>query len=144
MYFLFFNIYAMVLIVIFSFCAEVGVLGTWLTGLMGKNKKMQNVAAAIAELAETTQVTVGSLQQTVVDGLKAAHTDHKLTKYEIQMPGVQFKEKTMKKLSQPALKVLEAASVDVEAWIEDAGEDWINALKKESGVSIEEAAAVTE
>jgi hypothetical protein len=32
----------------------IGVLGTWLTGLAGKNKKMQNVAAAIAELTEAT------------------------------------------------------------------------------------------
>jgi predicted phage gp36 major capsid-like protein len=45
---------------------------------------------------------------------------------------VQLKEKTMKKLSEPTLKVLEAASVDVEAWIEDVGEDWINARKRNS------------
>lgn len=117
----------------------VGVLGTWLTSLVAKNKNLKNISGAIEELTEATKVTVGSLQQTVVDGLKAAHEDGKLTKYEIEMLGVQLKEKVLKKLSEPAQKVLEAASVDIEAWITDASENWINKLKVESGILLEEA-----
>ena len=122
----------------------IGALGAWLAAVAGKNKKMQNVANAIDELVDATKTTVGSLQQTVVDGLKAASKDNKLTEDEIKMLGVQLKEKTLQKLSEPALKVLEAAGIDAEAWIEDAAEDWINTIKRESGTYIASAIAATE
>lgn len=122
----------------------IGALGAWLAAVAGKNKKMQNVANAIDELVDATKTTVGSLQQTVVDGLKAASKDNKLTEDEIKMLGVQLKEKTLQKLSEPALKVLEAAGVDAEVWIEDAAEDWINTIKRESGTYIESAISATE
>lgn len=122
----------------------ISVLGAWLTALVGKNKKMQTVAVALHELVEATKTTVGSLQQKVVDNLKAAHEDGKLTKDEIKMLGAMLKDKTLQKLSQPAYEVLEAASVDIEAWIEDAAEDWIRALKLESGVLLEDAVEIIE
>ena len=115
-----------------------GVFGAWLTAVVGKNERMRTVSKAIGELIDATKTTAASLQQTVVDGLKAAHEDHKLTKEEIAMLGVQLKEKTLQKLSEPAYKVLEAASVDIEAWITDTAEEWINKMKMESGVLIAE------
>jgi len=116
----------------------IGVLGTWLGTLAAKNQKMQNTAQAIKELTESVKTTVGSLQQTVVDKLKEAHEDHKLSEKEIYDLGVMLKEKAIEKLSQPTKEALEAAAVDVEMWITDTAENWINRLKSESGLFIGE------
>ena len=76
-------------------------------------------------------VTVRELQQTLVEGLKAAHEDGKLTKDEIAMLGKKLLEETVKKMSAPAADLLAAAAVDVTALIQGAGESWIAQLKKE-------------
>jgi len=76
-------------------------------------------------------VTVRELQQTLVEGLKAAHEDGKLTKDEIAMLGKKLLEETVKKMSEPTANLLAAAAVDLTALIRGAGESWIAALKKE-------------
>lgn len=107
----------------------IGVFGTWLTVRLGKHTQLANINAAQAEVIKAAKITVGELQQTVVDGLKAASADGKLTKQEISELGDILIAKTLLKISDPTYKLLTAAAVDVNALITGAGENWINKLK---------------
>lgn len=108
----------------------IGVFGTWLTTKLAKRAELNSINAAQQEVITMAQITVGELQQTVVEGLKAAHEDKKLTKDEIVTLGVLLVQKTMEKMSAPAKELLNAAGVDIIALIHGTGEDWINSLKK--------------
>ena len=65
----------------------IGVLGTWLTALMAKRTELSTVNAAKDELIFAAQQTVGELEQTIVNDLKAANLDGKLTQEEIASLG---------------------------------------------------------
>ena len=109
----------------------IGVLGTWLTLKVGKREELAAINTAKDEVIQAAQLTVEELQQTLVEGLKAAHEDGKLTKDEIALLGKKLLEETVKKMSAPAADLLAAAAVDVTALIQGAGESWIAELKKE-------------
>ncbi len=109
----------------------IGVFGAWLTRIIGKSTQLQNINAAQNEVIKAAKITVGELQQTVVDGLKAASKDGKLTKQEIGELGDMLIDKTLEKLSGPTYALLKASAVDVEALIVGAGENWISELKRE-------------
>ena len=64
--------------------ALIGVAGTWLSIQIGKVKKLQTVKLATDEAKDAAITTVLELQQTVVDDLKAASVDGKLTKEEMR------------------------------------------------------------
>lgn len=106
----------------------IGVLGTWLTTLIAKKQKLAGIAAATEQVAKAAQTTVGELQQTVVEKLKKADGG-KLTSDHIKDLGQQLLDKTAAKLSQPAVELLQAAQVDVDALITGAGEAWIAKIK---------------
>lgn len=120
------NIMATLLITLIS------VLGTWLTMKLAKRQELATINAAQQEVIALAEQTAGELQQTVVEGLKAAHSDGRLTKDEIAMLGGLLIEKTKEKMSIAAMKLLTATAVDVNALIIGAGENWINALKQRS------------
>ena len=107
----------------------IGVLGTWLTLQISKQQELASIATATGEVTAAAQETVLALQQTTVEGLKAAHADGKLTKEEIQGLGIMLVEQTMKKLSQPAKNILTAAGKDITAIIQDVGESMILEMK---------------
>jgi vacuolar-type H+-ATPase subunit H len=107
----------------------IGVLGTWLTVKIGQREELRNINAAQQEAIDMARQTVGELQQTVVDGLKAAHKDGKLTKEEIANLGEALLFQTKSKMSLAAIRVLAAAAVDIDAIIKGAGEAWINKIK---------------
>lgn len=106
----------------------IGVLGAWLTAKIGKRTELTNINRAKDELIEAAQQTVMELQQTVVEGLKEKAADGKLTEDEITELSLMLINKTKEKMSLPAIKVLEAAAVDVNALIRGAGEALINRL----------------
>ncbi len=81
------------------------------------------------ELIKLSQITVGELKQTFVDGMKAAHKDGKLTKEEIAQLGQLLYEKTTAKLSASAMDVLTAAQVDISALITGTAEQLIAGMK---------------
>ena len=108
----------------------IGVLGAWLTTVLAKRAELDSINTAQQELIAAAQITVGELQQTVVDGLKASREDGKLTEEEIITLGTSLIQMTLEKMSVPAQKVLNAAGVDIVALIQGAGEDWINTMKK--------------
>ena len=106
-------------------------LGTWLTSLIGKKAALTNINLAKDEVIGAAQLTVEELQQTMVEGLKAAHEDGKLTNDEIAELGKQLLEGTWAKMSKPTADLLEAAGVDLVNLIQGAGEAWLLELKKE-------------
>ena len=109
----------------------IGVLGSYLTIKLGKKQELAMVNAAQQEVIELAQQTVGELQQTMVENLKAAHADGKLTKEEIASLRKLLVDKTMEKLSVPTYTLLSAAAVDIGALIRGAGEDLIASIKRE-------------
>jgi hypothetical protein len=110
------------------FIALIGVFGAWLTAKLGKVTQLDTVNKAQQELIKLAQITVGELKQTVVDGMKAASKDGKLTKDEIAALGQLLYEKTTAKLSDSAMNVLTAAQVDISALITGTAEQLIGQM----------------
>ena len=113
------------------FIALIGVFGAWLTAKLGKSTQLDTVNRAQQELIKLAQITVGELKQTVVDGMKAASKDGKLTKNEIAQLGQLLYEKTTAKLSASAMDVLTAAQVDISALITGTAEQLIGKMKED-------------
>ena len=113
------------------FIALIGVFGAWLTAKLGKATQLDTVNRAQQELIKLAQITVGELKQTVVDGMKAAHSDGKLTNDEIAQLGQLLFEKTTAKLSTSAMNVLTAAQVDISALITGTAEHLIGQMKED-------------
>ncbi|MPN08661.1 hypothetical protein SDC9_155946 [bioreactor metagenome] len=111
------------------FIALIGVFGAWLTAKLGKATQLDTVNRAQQELIKVAQITVGELKQTVVDGMKAASKDGKLSKEEIAQLGHLLYEKTTAKLSTSAMDVLTAAQVDISALITGTAEHLIGQMK---------------
>ena len=108
----------------------IGVLGTWLTAKIGKRQELMNIAVATNEAVNAAQSTVLELQQTVVDGWKAAHEDGKLSNEEINELGYLLVNKTVEKMSDSAVNLLVSAGVDITAIIKGAGEEMILRMKR--------------
>lgn len=108
--------------------ALIGVAGTWLSIQIGKVKQLQTVQLATDEAKDAAITTVLELQQTVVDDLKAAAVDGKLTKEEIAKLKNDLLSMSMAKLSDTSVKILTAASVDISAIITGAGESLIGKM----------------
>ena len=113
------------------FIALIGVFGAWLTAKLGKATQLDTVNRAQQELIKLAQITVGELKQTVVDGMKAASKDGKLSKEEIAQLGQMLFEKTTAKLSASAMDVLTAAQVDISALITGTAEHLIGRMKED-------------
>ena len=109
----------------------IGVFGAWLTAKIGKRVELTNINKAKDELIIAAQQTVMELQQTVVEGMKAAAKDGKLTEDEITELSIMLLNKTKQKMSLPSIQLLEAAAVDVNAMIRGAGEALIAQLHHE-------------
>lgn len=109
----------------------IGVLGAWLMTKIAKNQQLNTINTAVGELTNAAEQTVLELQQTVVDGLKEASADGKLTKDEIADLGKKLLEGTLAKMSESGIGVLKAANVDINAIVTGAGEALIAQIKLE-------------
>lgn len=109
----------------------IGVLGAWLVAQIGKTQQLKTINAAVGELTNAAETTVLELQQTVVDGLKAASADGKLSKDEIAELGGLLLEGALRKMSDSGIKVLQAANVDINAIVTGAGEALIARMKRD-------------
>ena len=107
----------------------IGAFGVWALKKIGKRAGLEGISIATDEVIKMATITVGELQETIVNDLKANAADGKLTKEEIVMLGEKLVEKTLEKMSQPVYNLLNAAGTDIIALIKGAGEDWINSLK---------------
>ena len=100
--------------------AAIGLAGAWATAKIGHNNKLANIKAA--------QPTVGELQQTTVEAMKAAAADGKLTEDQIRTLKADLLRMTREKLAEPTVQLLEAAKLDINAMIQGAAEDLINQM----------------
>lgn len=109
----------------------IGVFGAWLLAQVGKTQKLKTIETALNELTNAAEQTVLELQQTVVDALKAASSDGRLTQEEISDLGQKLVEGALVKMSDSGISVLKAANVDINAIITGAGEALIAQMKTE-------------
>ena len=107
----------------------IGVLGAWISAKIAKREELKNISAATEEATKAAQTTVLELQQTTVEHLKADSADGKLTKDEIDSLGKALLEGTIAKMSASAVKLLNAAGVDLSELIKGIGESMIAGMK---------------
>ncbi len=108
----------------------IGVFGAWLMAQISKNQQLNTINTAVGELTAAAEQTVLELQQTVVDGLKEASSDGKLTQEEITKLGKLLLDGTLAKMSDSGIGVLKAANVDINAIVTGAGEALIARIKQ--------------
>ncbi len=108
----------------------IGVAGAWLVTQIAKSQQLNTINTAVDELTNAAETTVLELQQTVVDELKEASADGKLTQEEITELGKLLLKGTLEKMSDSAMNVLKAANVDINAIVTGAGEALIAKIKK--------------
>ena len=110
----------------------IGVLGAWLLAQIGRSQQLKTINAAVGELTIAAETTVLELQQTVVDGLKEASEDGKLTKDEIRELGELLLKGALEKMSDSGISVLKAANVDINAIVTGVGESLIAKMKTQN------------
>ena len=103
-----------------------------LSKLLAKSQRMNHVALAMGEMEAVVVAVVGELQQTTVDGLKAASEDGKLSKSDIEWLGRLLIDKAAKGMSESAVNTLNAAGVDIESMIHSIAEAYIAQIKREA------------
>lgn len=107
----------------------IGVLGTWLTLQLGKNAKLKNLNEAQQQIIAIAKDTVLEVKQKLTDDLKAAAKDGKLTDEEKEQAKDTFIELITPKLSSISVKILQAASIDVENFVLGQADTFIKQLE---------------
>lgn len=110
--------------------ALIGIFGAWLVAQIGKSTKLNTIKKATEALTSAAEQTVWELQQTVVEGLKEASDDGKLSRDEIDNLAVKLYEGTISKMSEPSMNVLQAAQIDINAIITGSAEALIAKIKE--------------
>ena len=109
----------------------IGILAAWLTAKLNQHMQLKNLTAALDTCLKMTQVTVGELQQKFVEDMKLANEDGKLTKDEIKELNSSLIMYTKEKMTPELIKVIVSAGIDINKFILDAGENYIQELKNE-------------
>lgn len=110
----------------------IGVAFAYLSKIVGKSKRLEHIAAAMDELERVVKTVVGDLQQTVVEGLKAASVDGKLSDEEVYDLGKLLVLKVSEQLSDPASTTIKAAGIDMTEAIHSIAEAYIAKIKREN------------
>lgn len=109
---------------------------TWCVTRIAKTEKFKSISEVLTQLSTTVEDTVGELQQTVVDGLKAAASDGKLTPEEVSALNAKLLDLVKAKMAQPAIDLLSAAQIDINALIVGMAEAAIKKMKDNEAVPI--------
>lgn len=109
----------------------IGVFGSWLLSKLAKRAELAGIQSATDELLTAAQMTVMELQQTVVEGMKAAAKDGKLTEEEINRLSVMLLNGAKEKMSVPSMNLLISAGADIDKIIVGAGEALIADMHRE-------------
>lgn len=110
----------------------VGILGALLIGELRKIKSLQHVTEAVEMLQAAVVDTVYANQQILVDNLKAAAADGKLTPEEIDMLQARTIERVKAKIGPAAANVITAAGIDINQLILDSAEAVVREIKTEN------------
>ena len=92
--------------------------------------KSEKTGQAVGRLGEVAAVTVGELQQTLVEGWKAAGGG-KLSKNQAEAIKQKAIDKIKQKMDEPALSLLDAVGADIDALIAGFVEDAVRKIKNE-------------
>ena len=119
---------------VLSVVAQLAVAGlsvglTWCVTRIAKTEKFKSISEVLTQLSTTVEDTVGELQQTGVDGLKAAASDGKLTPEEVSALNAKLLDLVKAKMAQPAIELLSAAQIDINALIIGMAESAIKKMK---------------
>lgn len=109
---------------------------TWCVTRIAKTEKFKSLSEVLTQISTTVNDTVHELQQTVVDGLKEAAADGKLTQDEIAWLNAQLLTMVKAKMAQPAIDLLNAAKVDINALITGMAEAAIKNMKKDEALPL--------
>ena len=126
---------------VLSVVAQLAVAGlslglTWCVTRIAKTEKFKSLSEVLTQLSATVEDTVDELQQTVVDGLKAAASDGKLTPEEVSALNAKLLDLVKAKMAQPAIDLLSAAQIDLNALIAGMAEAAIKKMKDNETVPI--------
>lgn len=108
----------------------ISVGGAYLTALIARNEKLKGIELATQQIIDAALQTAGELQQTMVNDLKEASADGKLSKEDIATLGRDVVELTLLKLTQPTKDLINGAGGDIEAIIHGATEAWLEEIKR--------------
>lgn len=111
--------------------ALIGILAAWLTAKLNHYMQLKNLTAALDTCLKMTQVTVGELQQKFVEEMKIANEDGKLTQEEIKELNSSLVMYTKEKMTPELINVIVNAGIDINKFILDAGENYIQEFKYE-------------
>ena len=117
----------------------VGIVFAYIGKLIGQNKKLETISSAMSQLEGVVQSVVGELQQTMVEGLKEASVDGKLSNEDIFDLGRLLVQKATEQLSDPASATLEAAGIDIVSMIHSMAEAYIERIKRGNEIFAVEA-----
>jgi hypothetical protein len=117
----------------------IGIMFAYIGKLIGQNKKLENISSAMNQLEGVVQSVVGELQQTMVEGLKEASVDGKLSNEDIYDLGRLLVQKATEQLSDPASATLEAAGIDIVSMIHSMAEAYIERVKRGNEIFAVEA-----
>ena len=126
---------------VLSVVAQLAVAGlsvglTWCVTRIAKTEKFKSLSEVLSQLSKIVEDTVDELQQTVVDGLKAAASDGKLTPEEVSALNAKLLDLVKAKMAQPAIDLLSAAQIDINALIVGMAEAAIKKMKDNEAVPI--------
>jgi hypothetical protein len=108
----------------------ISVGGAYLTSLIARNEKLKSIGMATQQIIDAALQTAGELQQTMVNDLKEASADGKLSKEDIATLGRDVVDLTLLKLTQPTKDLINGAGGDIEAIIHGATEAWLEEIKR--------------
>lgn len=91
--------------------------------------RSERTGEAIGRLGEAAQITVGELQQTLVEAWKSAGGG-KLTPAQMDTLKAMARDKTIEKMDSPAVALLEAVGTDINALIAGFVEDAVYRMKE--------------
>lgn len=109
----------------------IGVLAAWLSAKLKQHIELKNLTSALDTCLKMTQVTVGELQQKFVEDMKIANEDGKLTKEEIKELNSSLITYTKEKMTPELINVIVNAGIDINKFILNAGENYVQEFKYE-------------
>ena len=98
------------------------IAGTWLIDKLAKNQKLKHIEKGVELLTKAAQTTVMELQQVMVEPLKEAAINGKLTDDAKIALKEALQSKTRQKITPAVIDLLTGAGYDIDALIQGAGE----------------------
>lgn len=110
------------------FLTLISVLGTYLTLKLSKREDLKNINEAQKQIIDTVKLTVLEVKQVLTDDLKKLNGGQ-LTEQQKEQAREKLWELVEPKLSLSAIKLLEAATIDLQAFVIGSAEKYLKELE---------------